>query len=92
MDVTYTGDLHIAFHHTMEDVSVALGRAISQSLDDKKGVVRYVSADLPMDGTLTRAALDVLGRPFLVFWAEFLRDKAGEMDTELFREFFRLMK
>lgn len=89
MDVTCEGDLHIDFHHTAEDVGIALGQAILQALGDKKGIRRYASADLPMDGTLTRAALDVSGRPFLVFRAEFSRDKVGEMDTELFREFFQ---
>ena len=89
MDVTCKGDLHIDFHHTAEDVGIALGQAILQALGDKKGIRRYASADLPMDGTLTRAALDVSGRPFLVFRAEFSRDKVGEMDTELFREFFQ---
>jgi len=89
MDVACSGDLHIDFHHTVEDVGIALGQAIAQALGDKKGIRRYASADLPMDGTLTRAALDVSGRPFLVFRAEFSRDKVGEMDTELFREFFQ---
>ncbi|WP_224704168.1 imidazoleglycerol-phosphate dehydratase HisB [Devosia aquimaris] len=89
MDVSCKGDLHIDFHHTVEDVGIALGQAIAQALGDKKGIRRYASADLPMDGTLTRAALDVSGRPFLVFRAEFTRDKVGEIDTELFREFFQ---
>lgn len=89
MDVSCTGDLHIDFHHTAEDVGIALGQAVLKALGDKKGIRRYASADLPMDGTLTRAALDVSGRPFLVFRAEFNRDKVGEMDTELFREFFQ---
>lgn len=89
MDIACSGDLHIDFHHTVEDVGIALGQAIREALGDKKGIVRYASADLPMDGTLTRAALDVSGRPFLVFRAEFTRDKVGEIDTELFREFFQ---
>lgn len=89
MDVSCKGDLHIDFHHTVEDVGIALGQAIAQALGDKKGIRRYANADLPMDGTLTRAALDVSGRPFLVFRAEFTRDKVGEIDTELFREFFQ---
>ena len=89
MDIACKGDLHIDFHHTAEDVGIALGQAISKALGDKKGIRRYASADLPMDGTLTRAALDVSGRPFLVFRVEFSRDKVGEMDTELFREFFQ---
>ncbi|KKB78820.1 imidazoleglycerol-phosphate dehydratase [Devosia soli] len=89
MDVACTGDLHIDFHHTVEDVGIALGQAIAKAIGDKKGIRRYASCDLPMDGTLTRAALDVSGRPFLVFKAEFNRDKIGEIDTELFREFFQ---
>lgn len=89
MDVTCKGDLHIDFHHTVEDVGIALGQAIKEAIGDKKGIRRYASCDLPMDGTLTRAALDVSGRPFLVFKAEFSRDKIGEIDTELFQEFFQ---
>ena len=83
------GDLHIDFHHTAEDVGIALGEAIKQALGDKKGIRRYASSDLVMDGTLTRVALDVSGRPFLVWKVEFNRDKVGEMDTELFREWFQ---
>ena len=89
MDVRCKGDLHIDFHHSVEDVGIALGQAIKEALGDKRGIRRYASADLPMDGTLTRAALDVSGRPFLVFRAEFSRDKVGELDTELFREFWQ---
>ena len=89
MDISCKGDLHIDFHHTVEDVGIALGQAIQAAIGDKKGIRRYASCDLPMDGTLTRAALDVSGRPFLVFKAEFSRDKIGDIDTELFREFFQ---
>ena len=89
MNVRCQGDLHIDFHHSVEDVGIALGQAIREALGDKKGIRRYASSDLPMDGTLTRAALDVSGRPFLVFKAEFDRPKIGEMDTELFREFWQ---
>jgi imidazoleglycerol-phosphate dehydratase len=89
MTVKATGDLHIDFHHTAEDVGIALGQAVQKALGDKKGIRRYASADLPMDGTLTRAAVDVSGRPFLVFRAAFSAPKIGEMDTELFREFFQ---
>ena len=89
MDVACKGDLHIDFHHTAEDVGIALGLAVLKALGDKKGIRRYASADLPMDGTLTRAAVDVSGRPFLVFRASFSAPKIGEMDTELFREFFQ---
>ncbi|WP_375598960.1 imidazoleglycerol-phosphate dehydratase HisB [Devosia sp. Naph2] len=91
MDVTCKGDLHIDFHHSVEDVGIALGQAIKQALGDKKGIRRYASCDLPMDGTLTRAALDVSGRAFLVFKAEFSQNKIGEIDTELFREFFQAL-
>jgi imidazoleglycerol-phosphate dehydratase len=89
MDVTCSGDLHIDFHHTVEDVGIALGQAVKEAIGDKKGIRRYASCDLPMDGTLTRAAVDVSGRPFLVFRAEFSQNKIGEIDTELFREFFQ---
>ena len=91
MDVSCKGDLHIDFHHSVEDVGIALGQAIKQALGDKKGIRRYASCDLPMDGTLTRAALDVSGRAFLVFKAEFSQAKIGEIDTELFREFFQAL-
>jgi imidazoleglycerol-phosphate dehydratase len=83
------GDLHIDYHHTAEDVGIALGSAVKQALADKKGIRRYGSSDLPMDEALTRVALDVSGRPFLVFKVDFTRDKVGEMDTELFREWFQ---
>lgn len=89
MTVKAKGDLHIDFHHTAEDVGIALGEAVKKALGDKKGIRRYASADLVMDGTLTRVALDVSGRPFLVWKVEFNRDKVGEMDTELFREWFQ---
>lgn len=89
MTVACTGDVHIDYHHTVEDVGIALGQALKEALGDKKGIRRYASCDLPMDGTLTRAALDVSGRAFLVFRAEFSQDKIGEIDTELFREFFQ---
>jgi len=89
MKIVAKGDLHIDFHHTAEDVGIALGQAIRTALGDKKGIRRYGSADLPMDGTLTRAAIDVSGRPFLVWKVAFTAPKIGEMDTELFREFFQ---
>jgi imidazoleglycerol-phosphate dehydratase len=89
ISVRAKGDLHIDFHHTAEDVGIALGEAVKKALGDKKGIRRYASADLPMDGSLTRAAVDVSGRPFLVWKVEFTRDKVGEMDTELFREWFQ---
>jgi len=89
ISVRAKGDLHIDFHHTAEDVGIALGQAVKQALGDKTGIARYGSADLPMDETLTRCAVDVSGRPFLVWRVEFSRDKVGEMDTELFREWFQ---
>lgn len=89
MEVTCNGDLHIDFHHTVEDVGIALGHALKQALGDKRGIRRYASCDLPMDGTLTRAALDVSGRAFLVFRAQFSQNKIGDIDTELFQEFFQ---
>lgn len=89
LDIHAKGDLHIDAHHTVEDVGITLGMAFAKAIGDKKGIRRYASCDLPMDGTLTRAALDVSGRPFLVFKAEFNRDKIGDIDTELFREFFQ---
>ena len=83
------GDLHIDDHHTVEDTGIALGQAIAKALGEKKGIARYGSAYLPMDETLTRVALDVSGRPFLVWKVEFTRGKIGDMDTELFREWFQ---
>jgi imidazoleglycerol-phosphate dehydratase len=83
------GDLHIDFHHTAEDVGIALGEAVKQALGDKRGIRRYASSDLPMDGALTRVALDVSGRPFLVWKVQFSTHKVGEMDTQLFREWFQ---
>ena len=89
VNVRAKGDLHIDFHHTAEDVGIALGEAVKRALGDKKGIRRYASSDLPMDGSLTRVAIDVSGRPFLIWKVEFTRDKVGEMDTELFREWFQ---
>ena len=83
------GDLHIDHHHTTEDVGIALGQAIKQALGDMKGITRYADVHVPMDEALTRVALDISGRPFLVFKAEFGRDKVGAFDTELVREWFQ---
>lgn len=83
------GDLHIDFHHTTEDVGIVLGQALAQALGDKRGVRRYGQAAVPMDEALVEAAVDLSGRPFLVWGVGFERDKVGEMDTELFEEFFR---
>jgi len=82
------GDTHIDLHHTTEDVGIALGQAIGKALGDRKGIMRYASIDLPMDEVCTRAAVDVSGRPHLVWQVEFARPKVGDFDTELFREFF----
>ncbi|WP_421698988.1 imidazoleglycerol-phosphate dehydratase HisB [Ancylobacter sp.] len=89
MEIEAKGDLHIDFHHTVEDVGIALGQAVKAALGDMRGVTRYASLHLPMDETLTRVALDISGRPFLVFRTEFAVAKIGEFDTELVREFFQ---
>jgi imidazoleglycerol-phosphate dehydratase len=83
------GDLHIDQHHTTEDAGIALGQAVKQALGDMKGIGRYASVHMPMDEALTRVAIDISGRPFLVFKAEFARDKVGAFDTELVEEWFR---
>ena len=83
------GDLHIDFHHTAEDSGIVLGQAIAKALGDKLGITRYASLHLPMDETLTRVAIDVSGRPYLIWKVAFSRAKIGEMDTELFREWFQ---
>jgi imidazoleglycerol-phosphate dehydratase len=85
------GDLHIDQHHTIEDVGIGLGQALAKALDDKRGIVRYADCLLPMDETLTRVALDLSGRPFLVFNVEFPTGKIGAFDTELVREFFQAL-
>ena len=83
------GDLHIDHHHTTEDVGIALGQAVKQALGDMKGITRYADVHVPMDEALTRVAIDISGRPFLVFKAEFVRDKVGTFDTELVQEWFQ---
>jgi imidazoleglycerol-phosphate dehydratase len=88
LDVKVTGDLHIDGHHTTEDTGIALGQAFAKALGDKKGIARYASLHLPMDETLTRVAVDLSGRPFLVFRTSFPTEKVGGFDTELVREFF----
>jgi imidazoleglycerol-phosphate dehydratase len=91
IDVTIAakGDLHIDQHHTVEDVGIALGQALRQALGDMKGITRYADVHLPMDEAMTRAAIDISGRPYLVWKVTFTRVKIGEMDSELFREFFQ---
>lgn len=83
------GDLHIDFHHTTEDVGIVLGQAVAKALGDKQGITRYADVHLPMDETLTRVAVDVSGRPYLIWKVAFSQPKVGEMDTELFREWFQ---
>ncbi len=88
MNVRAQGDLHIDDHHTVEDCGIALGKALAQALGDKRGIRRYGSCLLPMDETLVRAALDLSGRPFLVWDLDLPSAKIGTFDTELVREFF----
>ncbi len=83
------GDLHIDFHHTTEDSGIVLGQAVAKALGDKQGITRYAGVLLPMDETLTRVAVDVSGRPYLVWKVTFPTPKIGDMDTELFREWFQ---
>jgi imidazoleglycerol-phosphate dehydratase len=89
--VSAKGDLHIDDHHTAEDTGIALGQAISKALGERRGISRYASIDLAMDGTLTKAAVDVSGRPFLVWNVNFTSPKIGTFDTELVREFFQAL-
>src|SRR5580692_1222310 len=91
IEVKAKGDLHIDHHHTTEDVGIALGQAVKQALGDMKGITRYADVHVPMDEALTRVAIDISGRPFLVFKAEFGRDKIGEFDTALVQEWFQAL-
>jgi imidazoleglycerol-phosphate dehydratase len=91
IEVKAKGDLHIDHHHTTEDVGIALGQAVKQALGDMKGITRYADVHVPMDEALTRVAVDVSGRPFLVFSADFTRDKVGTFDTELVQEWFQAL-
>jgi imidazoleglycerol-phosphate dehydratase len=88
IDLKVDGDLHIDFHHTTEDAAIALGQAMKEALGDKKGISRFGHSYVPMDETLSRAVIDLSGRAYPIFNCEFKRDKVGEMDSELFREFF----
>ena len=83
------GDLHIDFHHTTEDSGIVLGQAVAKALGDKQGIARYAGVHLPMDETLTRVAVDVSGRPYLIWKVTFPTPKIGDMDTELLREWFQ---
>lgn len=91
MTVRAEGDLHIDDHHTVEDTGIALGQALSAALGDKRGIARYGSCLLPMDDALVRAALDLSGRPFLVWNVDMPTSKIGTFDTELVREFFQAL-
>jgi imidazoleglycerol-phosphate dehydratase len=89
LEVEAKGDLHIDFHHTTEDTGIAIGQAVSQALGDRGGIVRYGSAMIPMDETMTRVSLDASNRPYLIWKVNFSKPKLGEMDTELFKEWFQ---
>ncbi len=89
MTIKAKGDLEVDFHHTVEDVGIALGQAFAKALGEKKGITRYADCLMPMDETLTRVAIDISGRAFLVFRSGFSAPKIGEFDTELVREFFQ---
>ena len=91
MTVKARGDLHIDDHHTVEDTGIAIGQALSKALGERRGIMRYASVDLAMDETLTRAAIDVSGRPYLVWNVAFSSPKIGTFDTELVREFFHAL-
>ena len=87
LEIETTGDLHIDMHHTVEDTGIVLGQAVMEALDGFKGIRRFGSAYIPMDETLTRCAIDLSNRPYLIWKVQFSRPKVGEMDTELFKEF-----
>ena len=91
LTVRAKGDLHIDFHHTTEDVGIVIGQCLRQALGDKRGIRRYGAATIPMDEALAEAAVDISGRPFLTWSVTFAQPKIGEMDTELFEEFFRAL-
>ena len=91
LTVAAKGDLHVDFHHTTEDVGIVLGRALAQAAGEKRGITRFGHAIVPMDEALAEAAVDLSGRPFLAWHVAFGAPKIGEMDTELFEEFFRAL-
>jgi imidazoleglycerol-phosphate dehydratase len=91
MEIDVKGDLHIDDHHSVEDTGIAIGQAISKALGDRRGITRYASLDLAMDETMTKAAVDLSGRPFLVWNVAFSAPKIGTFDTELVREFFQAL-
>ncbi len=89
IDVQAKGDLHIDFHHTTEDTGIVLGEAVREALGDFKGIARYGTATIPMDETCSRVSLDVSQRPYLIWQVAFTKPKLGDMDTELFKEWFQ---
>lgn len=89
LTVKAQGDLHIDFHHTTEDTGIAIGEAFAEALGDRKGITRYGAAYIPMDETLSRVALDISNRPYLIWRVDFTKPKLGDMDTELFKEWFQ---
>jgi imidazoleglycerol-phosphate dehydratase len=89
LKLTAKGDLHIDNHHTTEDTGIAIGEALAKALGERKGIVRYGAATIPMDETLTNVAIDLSGRPYFIWNVEFSKPKLGDMDTELFREWFQ---
>ena len=89
MDILAKGDLHIDAHHTVEDIGITFGQAFNQAVGDKKGLRRYGHAYVPLDESLSRAVLDISGRPGLVFNCEFVRDSIGEFEVDLVNEFFQ---
>ncbi len=89
LTVRATGDTHIDFHHTTEDTGIVIGQAVAEALGDRAGITRYGTATIPMDETCSRVSLDISNRPYLIWRVDFTRPKVGEMDTELFKEWFQ---
>lgn len=89
LELQAKGDLHIDFHHTTEDTGIAIGEAVGKALGERRGITRYGCAHIPMDETLSRVTIDLSGRPYFIWKVEFSKPKLGEMDTELFREWFQ---
>ena len=87
--VSAVGDLHIDYHHTTEDTGIAIGAAVNKALGERRGIVRFASSTIPMDETLSRVSIDVSDRPYLIWAVNFSKPKLGEMDTELFKEWFQ---
>ena len=88
LDVVAKGDLHVDFHHTIEDTAIVIGKALKEALGERLGITRFASQYVPMDETLSRVCVDLSGRPYVIWKVDFTRDKIGEVDTELFREWF----